>query len=341
MSVDVESRLAELCALWDETATEIDISEIVGRPERELRELDDLDDFEVLTLVSATVGRGRRIVRPATWLLAGCAVLVAVLVAALIWWRFDPSAEPVVPVDTGDRVIVAGESGGWLPAGRLEHSCPNDMGMWRCGAVLLSDGRLLVLDSTAVGFYEPATATFRAAAEADFEGGYDRAAQLPDGRVVLTSPAGRVGLFDPVTEKLMRLDTRFVPEGQGFMTTEIVPVVLTDGEVMLFTSLDGGPVTGFALDLKNGGLSEVATASGDGEVLGAFPHDTSVIVAARGWVDVYDSATRTFTASFRAPVLEGSSVTMLVDGRLLIAGGLTASFDNPVPTNNAFIVDPA
>ena len=74
MPVDLEAKLAELCALWDESVAPVDVAEIVGRGNVDVGDLDDLDD------------RGadppRRPVR-SVWLLTAAAALVAALVGVL------------------------------------------------------------------------------------------------------------------------------------------------------------------------------------------------------------------------------------------------------------------
>ena len=44
MPVDLEAKLAELCALWDESVAPVDVAEILGRDTVDVGDLDDLDD---------------------------------------------------------------------------------------------------------------------------------------------------------------------------------------------------------------------------------------------------------------------------------------------------------
>jgi len=215
------------------------------------------------------------------------------------------------------------------------------MGMPPCGAALLSDGRVLVLRESAVALYDPATGTFRAAVDDESDSDlplYSRAAELPDGRVVLAGAFGDVAVFDPHAETVTALDVR--PEGQSSTANNLVPIVLPDGQAMLFASI--GSLNAFSLDVSNDNMRDVASASHGGEVIAAFLDGGNVIVASRGWVDVYDTATEKFTASTSVRVLDndGASVTMLRDGKLLVAGGLGFGFSGDVPMSDAFVVDP-
>ena len=44
MPVDLEAKLAELCALWDESVAPVDVAEIVGHDDVDVGDLDDQDD---------------------------------------------------------------------------------------------------------------------------------------------------------------------------------------------------------------------------------------------------------------------------------------------------------
>jgi hypothetical protein len=71
MPVDLEAKLADLGALWNETIAHVDVAEILGRDAVEVRDLDDLDS-----------DAPRRPVR-SVWLFRAAAALVAASVVAL------------------------------------------------------------------------------------------------------------------------------------------------------------------------------------------------------------------------------------------------------------------
>ena len=91
MPVDLEAKLAELCALWDESVAPVDVAEILGRDSVDGGDLDDLDDHGA--------DPPRRPVR-SVWLLTAAAALVAALAGVLTGAGDDPSTSTANPDPT-------------------------------------------------------------------------------------------------------------------------------------------------------------------------------------------------------------------------------------------------
>src|SRR5262245_31964524 len=211
MPVEVEAKLAELCALWDESVAPVDVAEIVGRETVEVGDLDGRDD------PGADPARrpGRSV-----WLLMIAAALVAVLVGALVWLAGDDDSAPSHPSDTTELPGTRAARASWAPGGQLNYPCS-----W-CWAGLLDDGRVVVTGGRdeqghrVVELWDPATATFSVAARqgSASASGYTDGQVLGDGRVVLVTtdpsppmdgpwnPVSRVSVFDPDESTITELD---------------------------------------------------------------------------------------------------------------------------------------
>ena len=115
MPVDLEAKLAELCALWEESVAPVDVAEILGR---DIVDVGDLDD-------RSGADPPRRPVR-SVWLLTAAAALVAALVGALaaivrVGDELDPAVVPPSTVPAPPPTTTEPPtSGGMWPQSTLD-----------------------------------------------------------------------------------------------------------------------------------------------------------------------------------------------------------------------------
>ena len=199
-------------------------------------------------------------------------------------------------------------------------------------ATRLDDGRVLIAgggpaaNATATAeLYDPATGTFTATGSMTEPRMSHTAARLLDGRVLVVGGLGQpIGeevrsaeLYDPSTG-LWSLTGTPVSTGQTFFPWAPDSVLLPDGRVLLAGGSEGS-VSGEAAPIASSGI------------------------------DLYDPSTGTFAAA--APMTVGRidpSITLLSDGRVLIAGGLTSEGAVPrkccwglqAPLRSAEVYDP-
>jgi hypothetical protein len=260
----------------------------------------------------------------------------------------------------GEAALASAEiydpsTGTFAPTGSLS------TGRWFHAATLLSDGRVLVvggiprhkangLDSAEV--FDPRTGVFSPAGTLSFTTEIPTVTRLPDGRVLVAgmdddTGDGAVDIWDPTSGA-------FIPGTRAWPTDLSTATLLPDGTVLVV----GGyretdqiePVDAACLwdpassvcapvgPLASGRFFHTATLLDDGRVLvvgGSVigPDGVQEVATAELW----DPATRTFGPAGSLP--EGRSrhtATRLPDGRVLIAGGTTASG----PTASVELWDP-
>jgi hypothetical protein len=266
--------------------------------------------------------------------------------------------EPVAP-DTGegapidpdgeaqDQSAVAGSAGEFVATGSMQMGCA-----W-CEAILLDDGRVLVvggyhrgmgleLGGPRAALYDPTTGTFTSTGPPATDHSQGASARLTDGRVLLVSSDWSAAqLYDPVTEMFTPVPGTFDPvleaiNGPRAGDRYARPVVLSDGRVLLVGATaaamfdpdtgERGPTARMA-EIRN--LAATATLLDDGRVLVA-----GGVVAGAPSAEVYDPATRSFgPAGDTVTAMGYATATRLDDGRVLLVGGELAE--------DAIIFDPA
>jgi len=214
-------------------------------------------------------------------------------------------------------------------------------------AVLLKNGKVLVIGEVTAELYDPATGTFASL----YSGGgrefsvYDSPPTLlPDGTVLVPSYSGLL-LYDPVNEVFrsrsispISLDlatTTPLLDGSVLFAGGATP--FSDGDEAVAQSVVYDPTTQVLMPKGNLTLARdfhTATLLKDGRVLitggynfvGSDPY-----IGMFGSAELYDPATGTFsrTANMLRPRF-GHTATLLRDGRVLITGGWTGEDNTPI-----------
>jgi hypothetical protein len=198
-------------------------------------------------------------------------------------------------------------------------------GQWVGPALLLRDGRVLVLGDGVAQLFDPATMRFEAVGPAVTPRSGGSAALLRDGRVLIAGgfPPGGTGgavpalhsaeLFDPVTMTSTPTGSTGTPTGGGPMVT------LPDGRVFMATDPAAeiyDPATGTF------GAASTTSPGGGGHPI-VLPDGRVVLAGSTGLYDggriqVWDPASRTFSTRDLAEPLTGA--TLLDDGRVFLIG---------------------
>jgi hypothetical protein len=190
-------------------------------------------------------------------------------------------------------------------------------------AVVLQDGRVLMAGRSGAQIYDPGSGTWSATGKMTIPRHYTKATLLPDGRVIFVGgdvvPDRRVAaaeLFDPNTGSWTEIAS--MHSTQALMASWLQPdgtvlvignelVEVYDPATGIWTAL-AGPTVGY----------QTATLLSDGTVLvtGGVEPDESCTAA------LYDPRTgSSTTASSMLRCGYGSSLTLLLDGTVLKAGG--------------------
>ena len=198
------------------------------------------------------------------------------------------------------------------------------------GLALLSDGRVLVAGGVQPGtetrirtaeLFDPATLSFSPTGAMSFDGG--PMGTLPDGRVfVASSPNTEV--YDPRSGTFAF---------SGVIRTGVTDAAaLPDGRVVVVgaTGLASGGHIGvwdptsqtYRVDYTGFGPLYAATLLDDGRVLVTGGHGAA-------WAGIFDPASEQMTP-IKAPATSRPTLTRLLDGRVLILGGLDAGAGSTV-----------
>jgi hypothetical protein len=261
------------------------------------------------------------------------AAATVVLVFGLQWLLGGLEGDDVAATTIPTSTVVVGPEGGFVPTGSMTARCA-----W-CNAVLLDDGRVLVVGGVDEGgpiaeIYDPATWTFTPTGRPPYS--YPEitdAVLLDDGRVLLVGLSlsdnavgigpSNAAIYDPASGSFQSIDW---PEGKGSAA-----VGLVDGRVLV-VGAGGQPAgdritaaqvfdprldrfTATGLPNVRWGWPVTATLLDDGRVLvvGGEPS---------GMAEIYDPQIGTFTLTGSLSTARGGfTATRLVDGRVLIVGG--------------------
>jgi hypothetical protein len=225
---------------------------------------------------------------------------------------------------------------------------------YACATVTLGDGRVLVVGAApAMGYsaeiWDPETGLWTSTGKPNsaldsMSAGPPYAVLLRDGQVLVTlgtfqgsSTGTGVEIYDPVDGSFRELGS--------VLSYWRVPVVMSDGRVLLASSRQGGDVFDPADETMSPvgetpsdvsfGLSAVALS--DGRVLLVEPSGAAV----------YDAETDQFTSvDLVYPTEQGTAAALLHDGRVLLTGGENWSYDDPnlpqdLGSAQAQVFDPA
>jgi hypothetical protein len=306
-----------------------------------------------------------RAIRANPWVLITVLVLLALVAgaAALIGSHIvrlgtvvDASSMPSTSANlaTPAPTLVA-TAATWTPTASMREARSNHT------ATLLSDGRVLVAGGfnastklASAELYDPRSGSWTATGSMLEARSDHTATRLADGRVLVVSGADvasggssfdqHAELYDPETGTWSATgELRFLSSGRRLTAT-----LLADGRVLLMSSLYD-PETGTWRPTK--GMAEqghayAATRLTDGTVLVAGGGGGTVVVdgepkgQALASAQLLDPVTRTWTAtgSLREPRAYGVA-TLLLDGTVLIAGGLGTGLFDPLLSSELF--DPA
>ncbi|CAN5693662.1 hypothetical protein BH23CHL7_BH23CHL7_19510 [soil metagenome] len=236
----------------------------------------------------------------------------------------SPSPSPTIPTER----IAVGPDGGFVPAGSM-----SDVGCAMCQAVVLHDGRVLVVGAAIGQIYDPATWTFTAAEGLPHAG---PAILLDDGRV-LVALTDELALYDPATGTSELIEDRVHVGGAA--------VRLADGRVLLVgrEPASEGPDSAVTFDPRTNTLSATGATSARWSDPTLVPLEDGRVLVVGGSsagrsAELYDPATGTFSATGSMRSQRGGfTATRLADGRVLIVGGQSGT----ETLTSAEIYDPA
>ena len=287
---------------------------------------------------------------------------------------FDP--ETGVSTPTGDLTASRSKDHGiLLPDGRVliisrDYKLPVEMydthsgrfdsvanAPWTFGtwtATLLPNGEVLLISgSPAVGrwrVFDPATGTFSDAFAMDHPGFGHTATLLKDGRVLIVGGArrgieltGRNLIYDPSSEAFSKAGNLQVDR------VHHKAVLLQDGRVLIAGGYAGnGPrvQTAEIYDPETNTFSPAGTSAMDPIAALLLPSGRVFFIHRdNGNIALYNPDTQIFSPTGHSigPWRSGATVTLLDDGRVVIAGGLSWSDDSHSPesiTDQVFIFTP-
>ncbi|WP_210441304.1 kelch repeat-containing protein [Nocardioides xinjiangensis] len=173
------------------------------------------------------------------------------------------------------------------------------------------------------------------------------AIELPSGQVLM-APGRTTEVFDPTTATFSRAGSLTVDRGWAFSGT-----LLHNGKILFAggqagdTSLASAelydPVTGTSTptgDMSAARSFHTATLLADGRVLITGGHRFNFRNSALASAEIYDPATRSFAPTGDMNISrQDHTATLLVDGRVLVAGGYN-DLDDPPAQATAELFDP-
>lgn len=269
----------------------------------------------------------------------------------------DPyRARPVAVTLRDGRVLVAGGTtlgrggtGGpatrdtelWSPSTeRFVPAAPLGSARGHHSAILLDDGRVLVAGGfgdagplASAEIFDPVTARWTSAGQMSIARSFAALARLPDGRVLIVGGGAvnlrtdRPDIFDPKTG-------RFSLAAETTMRTRPAAVALNDGRVLVAggANQDGVLRTAEVYDPALGTFTRVGdlAAPRASANLTVLPQGDVLVTSGDVQVlahEIYDPLKNTFKAADTQSLRRRTTATKLLDGRVLLVGGGTASVD--------------
>ncbi len=178
-----------------------------------------------------------------------------------------------------------------------------------CPAVLLQDGRVLVVDQKAE-IYDPTTGEFTVEGSARYRYNQGTAVLLPDGRVLLLSAAYQIGaeIYDPATGSFDEQESpeQFV-QSASLMESGEVFLIDHDGWAQVFD-----PATGRYRQIT-------ARSAARGDVVAATLDDGRILVAG-SVAETFDATTGIFTRISPWSLGRPEAAVKFTDGRVAIVG---------------------
>jgi hypothetical protein len=248
----------------------------------------------------------------------------------------DPSVSGILGAEVYDPV-----SGTWTVTGKM-------VSVVREGIpTLLRDGRVLVVHRDNAELYDPDSRTWTATGKMITPGlGAGAAVLLPDGNVLV--PGGGIypkmldaaELYDPDTGEWTVIASMNAPRD------EVTATLLVDGTVLV-----AGPASSDTFPPTSAELYD--PASGTWTVTGDMARpkapyqratllrDGTVLVTSQSDPELYDPGTRSWTPFW--PMLgraDEAPASLLLDGRVLVAGGVECSAEECGATGTAQLYDP-
>jgi hypothetical protein len=239
------------------------------------------------------------------------AAIVVLFVVGLPYLLRDGQVErePVTIPDSPEPVTIpeSPESGGFVPIGRLNSDCVF------CEAVLLNDGRVLVL-GRAPELYNSDTGTFTA---------IDAPAAMEPVKSVIVLEDGRAFITDGLTQWLFDPATSTFDVAGEVAAWEMAQ--LGDGRALLLGGAIGaGTNETILFDPGSGATTEgppTIHSYGSGGAVLVSLRDGRVLLLGSTESEIFDPASQTFTDTGERLDRWGFTATVLNDGRVLIAGG--------------------
>ena len=203
---------------------------------------------------------------------------------------------------------------------------PLKVGIWT--ATLLPNGEVFLISGTHAGVFDPTTGTFPSIFAMDHPGIGHTATLLKDGRVLIVGGGrrgiellGRSLIYDPSSKAFSEAgDLQFDRVNHKAM-------LLQDGRVLIIGGKAGtGPFvhTAEMYDPETNSFSPAGVSTIDPSAALLLPSGNVFLIRSiNGDIVLYDPATHAFspTGYSIAPWRTLSSVTLLEDGRVMIAGG--------------------
>lgn len=221
--------------------------------------------------------------------------------------------EPVL-----NALIYDPETDTWMSAGNLaNHRINHSATLLPSGKVLVTGGNTTTAD---VELFDPETNTWQLGGMLSHKWMYNLATLLPSGNVLITgaeTPTPRAELYDPIT------GTTSSTGNPGFMVRYSTSSLLPSGDVLIV----GGDVSKIYSEF-NGRWQGTSSPN-----LTYWWHDAillrsgKVLIVEGTQVELYDPATETWTMLSATTGQDGSSATLLLNGKILVVGLLCSLFD--------------
>ncbi|WP_159396962.1 Kelch repeat-containing protein [Sorangium cellulosum] len=282
--------------------------------------------------------------RPRSWHQAIRLLDGRVLVIGGDWKSFGEAPRP----DTAELYDPATDT--FTPAGTLtDDRSGHSTTLLQDGRVLVAGGSSWILANRSVlvdtaEVFDPAAGTWTAVASMPSVRSGNAPLLLPDGSVLAFSPSG-AEIYDPAA------DTWTVRSAPGIAGCCVTSTLLPSGQVLVTGSAPGvrGENPAAIYDPADDTWAPAATMNGRyiDDYEATLLHDGKVLVVATSWNDVnaevYDPAADTWTLApglphvLRQPIgeggyvdrpLHGRTTTLLPDGRVLVAGGVEAFWED-------------